>query len=102
MARNANGRSSIYEDADGVWHGWVTVGVKANGDPDRRHRRGKTRTEVTNKVKELERQRAEGVVADAGKIPTVAQWIRTWLSDGTAPGSVDSRGVVVQAASATG
>jgi integrase len=81
MARNANGRSSIYEDADGVWHGWVTVGVKANGKPDRRHRRGRTRTEVTNKVKELERQRAEGVVSVAGKVPTVAEWIRTWLSD---------------------
>lgn len=81
MPRKANGRSSIYEDANGVWHGWVTVGVKANGKPDRRHRRGKSQTEVTKKVEALERQRAEGTVADAGKIPTVAEWIQTWLTD---------------------
>lgn len=81
MPRKANGRSSIYQDANGVWHGWVTVGVKADGRPDRRHRRGRTQKEVTKKVEELERQRVEGTVADAGKIPTVAEWIETWLSD---------------------
>jgi integrase len=81
MPRKANGRSSIYQDANGVWHGWVTVGVKADGKPDRRHRRGRTQTEVTKKVEALEKQRAEGVVADTGKIPTVAEWIQTWLSD---------------------
>jgi integrase len=36
--RNANGRSSIYHsDKDQCWHGYVTVGVKDNGRPDRRH-----------------------------------------------------------------
>ena len=30
MGRNANGRSSIYENAEG-WHGRVTVGVKDDG-----------------------------------------------------------------------
>ena len=32
MGQNANGRSSIYENAEG-WHGRVTVGVKDNGSP---------------------------------------------------------------------
>ncbi len=35
--RQPNGASSIYLGSDGKWHGRVTVGVKANGEPDRRH-----------------------------------------------------------------
>ena len=61
MGRNANGRSSIYENAEG-WHGRVTVGVKDNGSPDRRHVRGKTKAEVTAKVRKLEKLRDEGRV----------------------------------------
>jgi len=30
-ARRPNRRSSIYLGKDGLWHGWVTVGVKADG-----------------------------------------------------------------------
>jgi len=70
MARSANGRSSIFEGSDGYWHGWVTVGVKADGSPDRRHRRGKTRAAVTKKVQELERQRNEGTVSKTGQVPS--------------------------------
>ena len=51
--RKPNGRSSIYEGSDGRWHGWVTMGVKEDGSPDRRHRTGATETEVTNKVRKL-------------------------------------------------
>lgn len=41
-ARNANGRSSIYfSEADQSWHGRVTMGVRDDGRPDRRHVRGK-------------------------------------------------------------
>ena len=52
--RKPNGRSSIYLGGDGKWHGWVTMGVRADGRPDRRHRTGATETEVTRKVRELE------------------------------------------------
>ena len=52
--RRPNRRSSIYLGKDGLWHGWVTVGVRADGSPDRRHRKGKTEAEVTRKVRELE------------------------------------------------
>jgi hypothetical protein len=45
--RKPNLRSSIYCAPDGSWHGWVTVGIKDDGSPDRRHRRGKTEAEVT-------------------------------------------------------
>lgn len=36
--RKPNGRSSIYLGKDGLWHGWVTIGIKPDGSPDRRHR----------------------------------------------------------------
>ena len=42
MGRKPNGASSIYKGGDGYWHGRVTVGVKDNGKPDRRHVQAKT------------------------------------------------------------
>jgi len=39
--RQPSGRSSIYTGADGYWHGRVTVGVRDDGAPDRRHVMGK-------------------------------------------------------------
>lgn len=79
MGRKPNGRSSIYEGSDGYWHGRVTMGVKDDGSPDRRHVRAKTEAEVTAKVQKLERQRDAGSVANAGRPPTVEAWMGTWL-----------------------
>lgn len=84
--RNANGRSSIYySERDGSWHGWVTVGVKDNGRPDRRHVRGQNKATVTKKVRDLERQRDSGAVRKAGHNWTVAQWLDHWLHVIVAP-----------------
>ena len=78
--RRGNGESSVYfSEADGKWHGWVTVGTKPNGRPDRRHRMATTEAEVKAKVRELEKQRAAGRVRKAGRPPTVEQWLTTWL-----------------------
>lgn len=79
--RVANGESSIYQDAHGVWHGWVTMGVKNDGSPDRRHRRGATRQEVATKVAHLERERDAGTITTAGERLTVAQWLTYWLDN---------------------
>jgi integrase len=78
--RKPNRRSSIYLGSDGWWHGWVTVGVKDDGSPDRRHRKGRTEAEVTRKVQELERQRDSGRLSKAGSKLTVGQWLETWLT----------------------
>lgn len=77
--RVSNGRSSVYLGADGRWHGWVTVGVKDDGSPDRRHRTGRTEQEVSRKVQVLERQRDAGNTVRAGRAPTVEQWMTTYL-----------------------
>ncbi|WP_435109427.1 tyrosine-type recombinase/integrase [Nocardiopsis synnemataformans] len=79
--RAPNGRSSIYySESDGLWHGWVTMGVKADGRPDRRHRKAKTEAEVTAKVQALEADRDAGRVTKAGRAPTVEQWFDRWLT----------------------
>ncbi|MGH3588673.1 MAG: tyrosine-type recombinase/integrase [Pseudonocardia sp.] len=86
--RNANGRSSIYLGGDGSWHGYVTVGVKDNGRSDRRHVRGKTKAEVTKKVRKLEQDRDDGRVRKAGQTWTVEQWLRHWLDTIVAPPAI--------------
>ena len=64
---------------DGWWHGWVTIGIKDDGAPDRRHRKARTAAEVTRKVRELERTRDSGHTPCAGRPVTVVQWMETWL-----------------------
>jgi integrase len=80
-ARASNGRSSIYAGSDGRWHGRVTMGVKNDGSPDRRHVTGKTEAAVTEKVQKLEKDRDAGNAANVGRAPTVEQWTTTYLTD---------------------
>lgn len=79
--RQPNGASSIYHGKDGRWHGRVTVGVKDDGTPDRRHVSRKTRAEVTKIVRELERQRDTGTVRKAGQWWTVKTWLTHWVEN---------------------
>ena len=67
MGRRPNGASSVYKGADGDWHGRVTVGVKDNGKPDRRHVQSKSEAEVIRRVRELEKERDSGTVRKAGQ-----------------------------------
>ncbi|MFI1799369.1 tyrosine-type recombinase/integrase [Streptomyces sp. NPDC020379] len=80
-SRQPNGASSIHQAKDGRWHGYVTVGVKDDGRPDRRHVTSKTRAEVTKKVRELERQRDAGTVRKAGQVWTVTTWLTHWVEN---------------------
>lgn len=73
MAIKPHGRSSIFLGSDGLWHGYVTMGVKEDGTLDRRHRKAKTETEVTAKVRKLETQRDAGLIDKPGRVPTVAE-----------------------------
>jgi integrase len=79
--RRPNGASSIYFGKDGKWHGRVTVGIKDNGKPDRRHVERKTEAEVIKAVRELEKQRDGGKVRKPGKRWTVAGWLDHWVEN---------------------
>ncbi len=80
-SRQPNGASSIYLGKDGNWHGYVTVGVKDNGKPDRRHVKRKTRADTTKAVRELEKQRDAGSVRKAGQTWTVESWLIHWVEN---------------------
>jgi integrase len=77
--RTPDGRSSIYLGGDGRWHGRVTMGVKNDGSPDRRHVSAKTQADVTAKVRKLEAQRDAGKPSTPGRSPTVEEWMTTYL-----------------------
>jgi integrase len=73
--------TKIFQGADGAWHGYATVGVKPDGRPDVRHRSAKTEAECAAKIRKLEDQRAAGRIAKPGQVPTLAEWMQTWLSE---------------------
>ena len=83
--RTPNGASTIYFGKDQRWHGRVTVGVKDDGTPDRRHVNSKSESVVRNKVHELERERDDGKVRKTGQSWTVEQWLKHWLENVVAP-----------------
>ncbi|MFG2984759.1 tyrosine-type recombinase/integrase [Streptomyces sp. NPDC048258] len=91
--RQPNGRSSIYLGKDGKWHGRVTVGVRDDGTPDRRHVERKTRAEVTDAVRELEKQREAKTVRKPGKAMTVKAWLTHWIEN-VAPLTVNDNTMV--------
>lgn len=84
-SRQPNGASSIFQGKDGRWHGYVTVGVKDDGSPDRRHVGRKSRTAVTKAVRELEKQRDSTGVRKAGQTWTVKTWLTHWVENIAAP-----------------
>lgn len=86
--RRPNGASSIYQGKDGKWHGRVTVGVKDDGSPDRRHVERKTHAEVIQAVRDLENLREQGTVPKPGKPWTVMAWLTHWLENITPPPAV--------------
>lgn len=66
---------------DGLFHAKVTVGRRADGRLDRRHRSGKSEKDVQHKLRELLREVEAGRTPKTGKAPTVQEWFTTWLTD---------------------
>jgi integrase len=83
--RRPNGASTIYQGADGRWHGRVTVGVRDDGRPDRRHVGRRTEAEIIRAVRELEKARDGGKVRRAGPAWTVKTWLEHWVENIAAP-----------------
>lgn len=88
--RRPNRASSVYLGSDGYWHGRVTMGVRDDGTPDRRHVKRKKEADVWTAVRELERQRENGQVTKPGRAPTLAQWLTQWVETIAAPSVRDT------------
>jgi integrase len=86
--RSPNGRSSVYLGKDGYWHGRVTMGVRDDGRPDRRHVQARSRAEVTGKVSRLEKERDSGQIRKPGQRWTVAGWLTHWVDAIAAPPAI--------------
>ncbi|MFG2263413.1 tyrosine-type recombinase/integrase [Streptomyces sp. NPDC048720] len=78
-SREPNGASSIYKGADGRWHGRVTVGIRPDGKPDRRHVSRKTKAEVVKAVREIERKRDSRRLSKPGEKWTLGSWLEHWV-----------------------
>lgn len=77
--RRRNGESTCYLGSDGRWHGRVSVGLKPDGSPDRRHVSAADWDTVLEKIEKLEALRDAGQVVVPSRVPTLAEWLRTWL-----------------------
>lgn len=85
-SRAPNGVSSIYySEYDKKWHGRVTMGVRDDGTPDRRHVKRASEVEVVKEVRRLERERDSGMVRKPGPTWTVKQWLLHWYEEIAAP-----------------
>jgi integrase len=83
--RRPDGASSIYFGSDDSWHGRVTVGIKDDGKPDRRHVMGKKQADVIRKVRELEKLRDAGRAPKPGQRWTVETWLTHWIDNVAVP-----------------
>jgi integrase len=72
--RRGNNEGTIFQDKDGVW--WAQLPPDDQGR--RPKRRAKTQREARDKLRELERERAQGMNLTA-KQPTVEEFATTWL-----------------------
>lgn len=79
--RQPNGTSSVYEGKDGYWHGRVTVGVRDDGKPDRRHVMRKSKADAIRAVRKLERDRDSVTVQAPGRVGTVGEWLEHWVEN---------------------
>ncbi len=87
--RRPNGESSVYQGIDGKWHGRVTVGIRDDGRPDRRHIERKTEREVRAAVKELASQRDACKVRRASRdVWTVEKWLTHWIETIAVPPAI--------------
>jgi integrase len=80
-ARRGNGEGSIYQrSSDDRWFGVCSLGVDANGRPIRKSVTARTRAEVAERLKLLQRQVDDGLQAPDSKM-TVSQLLDRWYSD---------------------
>src|SRR5581483_2735460 len=86
--RGPDGTSSIYLGKDGYWHRRVSVGVRDDGRPDRRHVMNKDESKVIAAVRKLERERDDHKIRKVGESWTVETWLKHWLDNIVAPPAV--------------
>jgi len=81
-SRNPNGEGSLYySKKDGYWHARVTIGVRDDGRPDRRHIMRKDEGEARKAYRKLLEERDKGTVRKPGRPWTVKSWLTHWVEN---------------------
>jgi integrase len=81
VKRRGRGEDSVYFDqANGYWVASVSLGFSPDGKRRRRTVRGRTKTEVRDKLRDLREDIASGVQSPASY--SVQQAVNDWLCDG--------------------
>lgn len=73
-----NGQGTIYKMSNGKFRGQLTVGYNENGSPKRKSFTGKTKKEVSDKMKAFYVDNNRGLLPTDDKL-TLSQWFYTWL-----------------------
>lgn len=79
------GEGTVFQDKHGVW--WAQLDADEHGK--RPKRRAKTQREALAKLRQMQREREQGVDLTA-KQPTLAAWVETWLEQVVKPTTRDS------------
>lgn len=77
MKKKANNEGSIYKDSGGRWRGAVSI-PQADGTLKRRYVSGRTKKEVTDKVRKLVSEIQDHVYTESCA-ETLQEWLCTWL-----------------------
>jgi integrase len=73
--------SSVYFGTDNYWHGRVTMGIRPDGQSDRRHIQRKDENEVREEVRRLETLRNSGKKAAIGRPWKLKKWLEHWVNN---------------------
>lgn len=76
--KRGNNEGSIRERKKGYWEGRVTIGIKADGSPNRVSFYGSSRAEVAAKITDALSKLQSGTFIEPNKV-TVTQWLNTWM-----------------------
>ena len=71
--------STLYRGADGHWHARVTMGRRPDGTTERKHVQRRTKAELRDAVRDLERRRDAGTYVWTHDDITLGQWLEHWL-----------------------
>jgi integrase len=81
--KRGTGEGTVFQRADGLWAGSISLGFDQQGKRIRKYVYGSTQKEVNEKLDELKQQRKHGTAAIVGK-DTVAGFLNRWLADDVA------------------
>lgn len=76
--RRGRGEGGVYQRADGLWVGNVSLGYDAGGKRIRRAVYASTKKEAQDQLRKLQNDAASGVDLTAARL-TLAEWLTRWL-----------------------